>query len=111
MAFIGLGVMLGGLVASVADEGFFALVIPGFVALFIGLAIITNGLMFTVPRKKFPDHSPDLLGQKSLDSGTKASGFQSTALVPDAPTNDLNAGERASLSVTEPTTHQLKTGR
>lgn len=112
VAFIGLGVMLGGIVASLAaDQGLFVLVIPGFIALFIGLAIITNGLMFTVPRKKFPDHSPDALSQKNLDSGTKASGLQSSALVPDAPTNDLNAGERASLSVTEHTTHQLKVNR
>jgi hypothetical protein len=111
VAFIGLGVMLGGIVASLAEEGLFVLVIPGFIALFIGLALITNGLVLTIPRKKFPDRSPEGLSQKSLDAGTKASGFASTALVPDTPTNDLNAGERASLSVTEHTTHQLKTVR
>lgn len=111
ISFIGLGVTLGAIVASLAEHGLFVLVIPGFIALFIGLAIIANGVVFTVPRKKFPDHSPDALSQRNLDAGVKASGFQSNALVPDAPTNDLNAAERASLSVTEHTTHQLKTDR
>ncbi len=112
MAFIGLGVMLGGIVVSVvAKEDLFVLVIPGFIALFIGLAIITNGLMFTVPGKKVPDHLSDALSQKNLDSGTKASNVESTALVPDAASNDLKAGERGPLSVTEHTTHQLKTDR
>jgi hypothetical protein len=110
ISFIGLGVMLGAIVASLAEHGLFVLVIPGFIALFIGLAIIANGVVFTVPRKKFPDHSPDGLSQKNLDAGMKASGL-SNALAPDTVTNGLNAGEQAPLSVTEHTTHQLKTDR
>ena len=108
VAFIGLGVMLGAIVASFVERGLFVLMIPGFVALFIGLGILANALMFTVPRKEIPDNSSEGLSQKNLDSVTK--GRPSNLLVSDGSTNDLNVGERP-LSVTEHTTHQLKTGR
>jgi hypothetical protein len=109
VAFVGLGVMLGAIVASFVERGLFVLMIPGFVALFIGLGILANALMFTVPRKEIPDHSSEGLTQKNLDSMTK--GRPSNLLVSDGSTNDLNAGERGPLSITEHTTHQLKTGR
>lgn len=83
MAFIGVGGALGGIVASVVDEGFFVLVIPGLVMLFIGLGVIINGLMFTLPRKRVMDHADAALAQKALDSGFKAT----TGSVAEVPTN------------------------
>lgn len=111
MAFIGLGGTLGGIVASLADEGFVILVIPGLIMLFIGLAVILNGLMFTLPRKRVMDHADEALAQKALDSALKASGIPATGLVSEAPTNALDPCERTLASVTEHTTHQLKTSR
>ncbi len=111
MAFIGLGGTLGGIVASLAEQDLFVLVIPGLVMLFIGLGVIINGLMFTLPRKQLREHSDEALAQKALDLSVKAAGFPSTGLIPEAPTNALHAGDRALASVTEHTTHQLKTGR
>lgn len=107
MAFIGVGATLGGLVASLADEDLFVMAIPGMIMLFIGLAVIINGLMFTLPRKRVLDHADEALAQKALDSGLGAA----TGLVSEAPAKALNSGERSLASVTEHTTHQLKTNR
>ena len=111
MAFIGLGGTLGGIVASLAEQDLFVLVIPGLVMLFIGLGVIINGLMFTLPRKQLREHADEALAQKALELSVKAAGFSSTGLIPEAPTSALNAGDRALPSVTEHTTHQLKTSR
>ncbi|MCM3904037.1 MAG: zinc ribbon domain-containing protein [Pyrinomonadaceae bacterium] len=107
MAFIGLGATFGGLIASMVEEDLFVLVIPGMILLFIGLAVIINGLLFTLPRKRVMDHADEALAQKALDLGFNAA----TGLVAEAPPNALNSGERTLASVTEHTTHQLKTSR
>ena len=106
-AFIGLGVSLGGILATIQDKDLFVLVIPGMIMLFIGLAVILNGLLFTVPHKRVIDHADEALAQKALDSGFNVA----TGLVGEAPKNALNSGERTIASVTEHTTHQLKTSR
>jgi hypothetical protein len=107
MSFIGVGATVGGIIASLAEEGLFVLVIPGMIMLFIGLAVILNGLMFTLPRKLVMDHVDKARSQKALDSAFNAS----TGSVGEAPTNALNPAERTLASVTEHTTHQLKTSR
>jgi hypothetical protein len=56
------------------------------------------------------ERADEALAQKALDLSVKAAGFLSTELIPEAPTNALSAGDRAFPSVTEHTTHQLKTG-
>jgi hypothetical protein len=106
MSFIGLGATIGGLIASTVEEDLFVLVIPGMILLFIGLAVIINGLMFTLPRKRVMDHGDEALAQKALDSQFKAA----IAVSPAAPAN-AHSGERTLASVTEHTTHQLKTSR
>jgi hypothetical protein len=107
MTFIGLGATCGGLLASMVEEGLFVLVIPGMIMLFIGLAVILNGLMFTLPRKQVRNQAEDALAQKALDAALRTS----TGLSADAPKNALSSGERPLASVTEHTTHQLKTHR
>lgn len=111
MASIGLGVCLGGVVASVADKGLFVLVIPGLVAFFIGLGIMLNGLIFTVPRNKLADHTDDAQSQRALDSTLKPAAFELVAPNPEASTNELERNARTLPSVTEHTTHQLKSQR
>lgn len=107
MSFIGLGATCGGLIASMVDEGLFVLVIPGMIMLFVGLAVILNGLLFTLPRKQVMDHANEALAQKALDARLNAP----AGLVGEVPANALNAGDRSLASVTEHTTHQLKTFR
>ncbi|MGH9880007.1 MAG: hypothetical protein ACRD6N_01125 [Pyrinomonadaceae bacterium] len=71
MAFIGLGVTAGGLLASLQDKELLILILPGLVAFFIGLAVLLNGLLFTLPRKQLPGFDGDLPGQNDLDGATK----------------------------------------
>jgi hypothetical protein len=107
MSFIGVGATLGGFLASLNEKDLFVLVIPGMIMLFIGLAVIVNGFLLTLHRQRVMDHADEALAQKALDAQFRAAG----GLVAEAPTNALNSGERTSASVTEHTTHQLKTSR
>lgn len=111
MSCIGLGVCLAAVVASVDDKGFFVLVIPGLVAFFIGLGIMLNGLIFTVPRKQLADHTEDARSQTALDSALKQAGFKNALPNPEPATNELERNARPLASVTEHTTHQLKADR
>ena len=76
MSCIGLGVCLGGVVASVDNKDFFVLVIPGLVAFFIGLGIMLNGLIFTVPRTQVADHTDEARSQQALDSTLNPTAFK-----------------------------------
>ena len=108
MAFIGLGATSAGILASLSDKDFIALIIPGLVAFFIGLGIILNGLVFTLPRKGLPNRSADALAQNVLDEQSKSAIAVDTAGFSAAP-NMLLSSERhgASASVTEHTTKHL----
>ena len=111
MACIGLGACLGAIVASLAEKDLFVLVIPGLVAFFIGLGIMLNGLIFTVPRKQLADLTDDARSQRALDSASNTRGFWSDASLSRASTNELERNARTLHSVTEHTTHQLKVDR
>ena len=94
MTFIGVGGSLGAVLASTQDGDFFILFVPALIMLFIGLAVMLNGLMFTMPRKQLEYPPDDLHSQK--------------ATLNQPLTNALEQGQLASNSVTEHTTHQLK---
>ena len=99
VTLIGLGASIGFLIASslMGDNGVFFLVGLGIVTFFIGLSLLINGLLFTVPKKRLPDKSPDARSQRELD-------------VNESPTNELALPEPNDIftSVTEHTTHRLK---
>ena len=103
IAFIGIGAVIGVLIASMHDEHLFVLMIPALVSLFIGLAIVINGLMFTVTKKKLPttDDKSDLLHDATVRAAL------STADLANMP--PLTASDRAAtpLTVTEHTTKHL----
>lgn len=113
MACIGLGASLGAVIASaiVEDKEFVVLVIPGLVAFFIGIAIMLNGLIFTVPRKQLADHSDDARRQLALDSVLKQAPFKNALPNPETETSELERNPRTLTSVTEHTTHQLRADR
>ncbi len=93
-AAVGLGAALMFLlmISNGADALF--MVGAGLVTFFIGLGIIINGLLFTIPKKMLSDKSSDAVSQRELDSKT----------------NDLILPESGNIfsSVTEETTRQLK---
>lgn len=102
MAFIGLGACAGGVIASVQDSELLILTFPGLVFFFIGLAVILNGLMFTLPRKRLPTvpndgaYPIDSRGAASLDTGSISS-----------PSMLVSGERRPTVSVTEHTTKHL----
>lgn len=78
----------------------FILGLGGIVCFFIGLGILLNGLLFTVPKKALADRSSDADSQRQLDSRSDTNDLR----LPDAPANFYS-------SVTEPTTKHLKEKR
>jgi hypothetical protein len=81
----------------------------GLIAFLVGLGMVINGLVFTVPRKTLADRSADAESQRQLEAqdtygvNKLSDGSHST--------NDLaNRGDEIAprSSVTEHTTHQLK---
>lgn len=96
VAGVGLGTIIGFVLASfvMSEKDAFFFVGLGVITFFIGLSIIVNGLLFTVPKKTLSDKSSDAVSQRELDGET----------------NDLVLPESNSVfsSVTEETTRQLK---
>ena len=66
-SMIGFAVALVSLFVAMSNGDFF-LILPGFVTFMIGVGIIVNGLLFTVPRKQLPGTGSDALAQEVLDS-------------------------------------------
>jgi len=104
----GLGAAILGLVMSAvlrnADIEAAVLVFGlGTVAFAIGLGLLLNGLLFTKPRNRLEDHSSDARAQNLLDAGYPAPMFRPPT------TSNLSSG--AGPSITEHTTHHLKTER
>ncbi len=99
VASIGLGAAIGFSIAAVLmnDTGVFLVAGLGLVTLFIGLSLILNALLFTVPKKILSDKSSAARSQRELDTAESA-------------TNELVLPESSNIfsSVTEQTTQHLK---
>ena len=98
MSFIGLGVTIAfAIIGAISDDDLFKVAGLGFVCLFVGLAFIVNGLMFSVPKKIIADKSSEGESQRRLD-------------YVDPQTSGLKLPESNQIftSVTEETTRQLK---
>ncbi len=98
VASIGLGAAIAFSIASVlmGDAGVFFVAGLGVVILFIGLSLIFNALLFTVPKKSVSDKSFDAESQREIDA--------------ERQTNELALPESNDIfsSITEHTTHRLK---
>lgn len=96
---IGIGITIGTAIAGILmkEEEILFLGVFGVVAFFIGLGIVLNGILLTVPKKELQDRSPNAERQRRLDA---ASGSR----------NDLSLPESSEVfwSVTENTTQHLK---
>ena len=98
VASIGLGAAIAfAIVASVIDSDLLILAGLGVVTFLIGLSLVINGLLFTVPRKVLSDKSSDAWSQRELDAA-------------ESSTNQLVLPESNNIfsSVTEHTTRHLK---
>ena len=110
-AACGLGASLLIFLVSMQAHDLIPFVALGVVAFFVGLGLIINGLVFTVPRKGIADRSEEARAQKELESkmqnapGTFQRSDASPQMTNGSKATDPLAGRP---SVTEHTTHQLR---
>ena len=107
----GLGGSLLIFLASMQAHDLIPFVALGLVAFFVGLGLIINGLVFTVPRTGIADRSEEARAQRELESRMQNAPPVNQLSPSSQSTNDL-AGPNDRMisrpSVTEHTTHQLK---
>ena len=109
-AAIGLGATVVTLLVALDKVDFFPFVTPALVTFLVGLGVIVNGLMFSVPAKQLRGDAYDALSQKVLDSGTNSISYEAPAAA--QLTNELPTAPRLqAASVTEHTTHHLKSNK
>lgn len=110
MAAIGLGVTLVLLIMAMDKVELIPFITPALVTFLAGIGVIVNGLLFTVPRKELPGDTYDALSQRVLDSGVNRIPYETPAS--GQLTNELPTAPRLQApSITEHTTHHLKTGK
>jgi hypothetical protein len=86
------------------------MIMPFFITFLVGIGIVINGLMFTIPRKLLPGDASDALRQSVLDSGINKALYE--APVPANLTNELAPSAKPQpVSITEHTTHHLKSSK
>lgn len=102
LSFIGVGAVIGTL--AMHSEELLVLIFPALILLFIGLGILVNGLLFTLPRKSLP-------GQRDsaqISPGDYTSENRELRLESgNTTTKELEERLPASASVTEHTTRHL----
>src|ERR1044071_8269805 len=91
-ASIGLGATIILLIMALDKGQFIPFLTPALVTFLVGLGIIVNGLLFTVPPKQLPGAAYDALSQKVLDSGANRIPYEAPA--PGQLTNELPTAPR-----------------
>ena len=103
-AFIGVGGAIGALIASINEPDLLVMTVPGAIAFLIGIAMIINGLLFTVMRKRLPERQ-DL--DRELPEAPRPAGILHTADYSDLGNASSSDPRPAAVSVTEHTTKHL----
>lgn len=113
-AAIGLGATIIALVMAMDKPDILPYITPALITFLVGVGVIVNGLIFTVPRKSLPGDAYDALSQQVLDSGANMNRLPyeapAAASLP-AGTNLTNELAPSQRSVTEHTTHHLNTSK
>jgi hypothetical protein len=109
-AATGIGAALLIFLLSVGAHDLIPFISLGVITFLIGLGMFINGLAFTIPRKALLDRTAEAKAQKELEmrNGSYTSPTAAPLAAQSQTTNDL-MGSRP--SVTEHTTHQLKTNK
>jgi hypothetical protein len=109
-AAIGLGASIVVILMAMDKIDVFPFVTPALITFLVGIGMVINGLLFTVPRKQLPGDVRDALAQTALDSGINRALYE--APMPANLTNELApSGQPQQVSITEHTTHHLNTGK
>lgn len=107
-AAAGLGATLLIFLLSTQSHDLLPFIALGLIAFLVGLGIVINGLVFTIPRKTLADRSADAESQRRLEA---EGGYVGNQLSGATQTNDLTSPTDRIVppsSVTEHTTHHLK---
>jgi hypothetical protein len=110
-ASIGLGASVLIFLLSLLQHDLTAFIALGLITFLIGIGIVINGFVFTIPRKKIADRSDEAASQRELESNMPSAEVRnqlsavSSANMRGPKSTDPIAGRP---SVTEHTTHQLK---
>lgn len=109
-AAVGLGATLLIFLMSLAAHDLIPFITLGIVTFLIGLGIVINGFVFTIPRKRVVDRSDEAKSQKELEARIQAAPLGSQYSAPQPVLNGSRSTDPIALhpSVTEHTTHQLK---
>jgi hypothetical protein len=112
-AAVGFGLTLITFLLALQQSDFFPFLVPGVITFMIGLGTVINGLLFSVPKKQLPGDEYDALSQKVLDASFSQSSARAAYEAPPQQvfTNELGPGSAQVPSVTEHTTHHLKSKR
>jgi len=108
-AAIGLGATIVTLLMAFDKIDIFPFVTPALVTFLVGLGIVINGLLFTVPKKNLPGDAYDALAQNLLDSTATKQLYEAPPL--RNLTNELEPATKSPASITEHTTHHLNTSK
>ena len=108
-AAIGLGATIVTFLMAMDKIDVFPFMTPPLITFLVGLGVILNGLLFTVPRKKLPGNTYDALAQNLLDSTATKQLYEAPA--PRNLTNELGPATKSPASITEHTTHHLNTSK
>jgi len=106
-----LGLVMSAVLRSADIEASLMVFGLGAIAFAIGLGLVLNGLLFTRPRRGLEDRSSDARSQNLLDAGYAPAQLRTNAEAQPSfrsPTTS-NLSSAAGSSVTEHTTHHLKT--
>lgn len=112
-AAIGLGASIVVLLMAMDKMEVFPFITPALVTFLVGLGVIINGLLFTIPKKQLPGDVYDAMSQKVLDASMNRIPYEAPAA--SNLTNELApapAKQRLQApSITEHTTHHLNTSK
>jgi hypothetical protein len=110
-AAIGLGASLVVLLMALDKGEIFPFVTPALVTFLVGIGIVINGLLFTLPRKRLPGNAYDALSQSVLDSTMNRPPYEAPLPAGNLTNELLPAAKSQANSITEHTTHHLKTSK
>jgi hypothetical protein len=105
-ASIGLGATIVVFLMAMEKGDIFPFITPALITFLVGLGTVLNGLLFTVPKKQLPGTPTDALAQSELDSGLNRALYEAPAAA--NLTNELAPATKSPASITEHTTHHLK---
>lgn len=104
-AAVGFGGAVAVMLMALNKIDLLPMMLPWLITFMVGVGVILNGLLFSLPRKELPGDALDAMSQRALDMN------RVVYEAPPARTNELAPGTHPQASITEHTTHHLTTSK